>query len=115
MEQYRLKRLWLLVPGMLALVLTGLAQMSSQATEAIFSRGIYPWWSSAWGFLPSLVSFSVAQWVVVGALVAAVAFVTHFAIQLVRGKGKRLLVLWRAIAMALAALSVGYFLFATLC
>ncbi len=115
MEQYRLKRLWLLVPGVLALVLTGLAQISPQATEAIFSRSIYPWWSSAWGFLPSLVSFSVAQWVVVAALFAVVAFVIYYAIQLMRGRGKRLLVLWRAIATALAALSVGFFLFATLC
>ena len=46
-ETYRLKRLWLLMPGAAALVLTWVASANSPLTEAWFSRGVYPWLSSA--------------------------------------------------------------------
>ena len=115
MEKYRLKRFWLLVPGAVALVLTWLAPMNPATTEALFSRGLYLWWSSAWGFLPSLVPFSVAQWVVVAALVLIAVFIIYYIIRLVRGKGERTLILWRAMGTALAAVSIAFFLFATLC
>ena len=59
-ETYRLKRLWLLLPGAAALVLTWVASANPSLTETWFSRGIYPWLSSAWGFPPSLAPFSVA-------------------------------------------------------
>lgn len=112
---YRLKRLWLLVPGALALALTWLAQLSPAVTEAVYARGIYPWLSSAWGFLPSLVSWSVAQWVVVAALAFCAGWLVFYTVALVRGRGKRGLVLWKALTTLAAVVSVGYCIFALMC
>ena len=115
MEKLRLKRLWLVVPGVAALGLTLLAQTNPAATDELFSRGAYPWLSSAWGFLPSLVPWSVAQWVVVAFLVFCIGFIIAYAVKFVRGKGERLLVLWRALATALAVASIGFTIFALMC
>lgn len=114
-ETYRLKRLWLLMPGVAALVLTWVASANPSLTEAWFSRGVYPWLSSAWGFLPSLAPFSVAQWVVVAFLAFCVGWLGFYLVALVRGKGERRFVLWRALATMLAVLSVAYCIFALMC
>lgn len=114
-ETYRLKRLWLLLPGAAALVLTWVASANPSLTEAWFSRGVYPWLSSAWGFLPSLAPFSVAQWVVVAFLAFCVGWLGFYLVALVRGKGERRFVLWRALATMLAVLSVAYCIFALMC
>lgn len=104
-----------MVPGAVALALTWLAQANSGATDTVFSRGIYPWISSAWGFLPSLAPFSVAQWVVVAFLVFCVGWLAFYVIAFVRGKGERGLVAWKALTTLLAVVSVGYFIFALMC
>ena len=114
-ETYRLKRLWLLGPGAAALVLTWVASANPSLTEAWFSRGIYPWLSSAWGYLPSLAPFSVAQWVAVAALTFCIGWLGFYFVAFVRGKGVRRFVLWRALATMLAVLSVGYCIFALMC
>lgn len=115
MEKLKLKRLWLVVPGLVALGLTLLAQAHPGVTDAVFSRGVYPWLSSVWGFLPSLVPFSVAQWVVVAFLLACLFYLAWFGRALVKEKGERRFVLWRALATALAALSIGFTIFALMC
>lgn len=114
-ETYRLKRLWLLMPGVAALVLTWVASANSPLTEAWFSRGVYPWLSSAWGFLPSLAPFSVAQWVVVATLAFCIGWLGFYLVAFVRGRGRRRLVLWRALTTMLAVLSVAYCIFALMC
>lgn len=114
-QTYRLKRLWLLLPGAAALLLTWAASANPSLTEAWFSRGVYPWLSSAWGFLPSLVPWSVAQWVVVAFLAFCIGWLVLYAVALVRSKGARRFVLWRAAATMLAVLSVGYCIFALMC
>ena len=112
---FRLRRLWLLVPGAVALALTWLAQLNPGLTETVYARGIYPWLSSAWGFLPSLVSWSVAQWVVVTFLAFCAGWLVFYIVALVRGRGERCLVLWKALGTALAVVSVGYCIFALMC
>ncbi len=114
-ETYRLKRLWLLLPGAAALVLTWVASANSPLTEAWFSRGVYPWLSSAWGFLPSLAPFSVAQWVVVATLAFCIGWLGFYLVAFVRGRGRRRFVLWRALTTMLAVLSVAYCIFALMC
>lgn len=114
-ETYRLKRLWLLMPGVAALVLTWVASANSPLTEAWFSRGVYPWLSSAWGFLPSLAPFSVAQWVVVAALAFCIGWLGFYLVAFARGHGRRRFVLWRALTTMLAVLSVAYCIFALMC
>lgn len=114
-ETYRLKRLWLLLPGAAALVLTWVASANPSLTEAWFSRGVYPWLSSAWGFLPSLAPFSVAQWVVVAALAFCIGWLGFYLVAFARGHGRRRFVLWRALTTMLAVLSVAYCIFALMC
>ncbi|THG37124.1 DUF3810 domain-containing protein [Adlercreutzia caecimuris] len=114
-QTYRLKRLWFLVPGVIALGLTWLAQLSPTATETVYARGIYPWISSIWGFLPSLVSWSVAQWVVVAFLAFCAGWFAFYIMALARGRGERGLVLWKALTTMAAAVSVGYCIFALMC
>ena len=70
-------RLWLLVPGVVALVLIMLARANPDACEELFSRGAYPWISSVWGYLPSLVGFSMAQWVVIVAVILVICMIVH--------------------------------------
>ena len=166
MEKFRLKRLWLLAPGVLALVLTWIAQANPGLTDEGFSQGVYPGLSSAWGFLPSLVPWSVAQWVVVVFLLFVAGFVVYYLVGLIKGSAlgmrrearsnaertmanenstrdggskaaacdgggqvgtrsdaaatagpvrRRLLILWHALATALAVVSVGYCIFALMC
>ena len=114
-ETYRLKRLWLLAPGIAALLLTWAASANPGLTEMWFSRGVYPWLSSAWGFLPSLAPWSVAQWVVVAFLAFCIGWLVFYTVALVRDAGGRRFVLWRAAATMLAVVSVGYCLFALMC
>ncbi len=114
-QTYRLKRLWLLLPGAAALLLTWVASANPGLTEAWFSRGVYPWLSSAWGFLPSLVPWSVAQWVVVAFLAFCIGWLVFYVVALVRNAGARRFVLWRAVSTMLAVLSVGYCIFALMC
>ena len=93
----------------------GLASANPSLTEAWFSRGVYPWLSSAWGFLPSLAPFSVAQWVVVAALAFCIGWLGFYLVAFVRGRGRRRFVLWRALTTMLAVLSVAYCIFALMC
>lgn len=112
---YRLKRLWLLLPGAAALLLTWAASANPSLTETWFSRGVYPWLSSAWGFLPSLAPFSVAQWVVVATLAFCIGWLGFYLVAFVRGRSRRRFVLWRAVATMFAVLSVAYCIFALMC
>lgn len=115
MQKLLLKRLWLLAPGALALALTWLAQANPQLTEELFSRGIYPWLSSAVALLPSFAEFSVAQWVVVAYVLLCAGFLAYYLVRFIRGKGERGMVAWRAVCGALAIASVTYSGFAVLC
>lgn len=81
-----LRRLWWLLPGIIALALTMLARANPDACEHIFSRGVYPWISSVWGYLPSLTSFSVAQWVVVIAVVSIACMLIYYIVRII-GRG----------------------------
>ena len=114
-ETYRLRRWWLLVPGVVALGLTWAASAHPDLTETWFSRGIYPWLSSVWGFLPALAPFSVAQWVVVAFLAFCLGWLAFYLVALARDKGARRFVLWRALATMLAVLSTGYCIFTLMC
>ena len=110
-----LRRLLWLMPGVVALVLTMLARANPDACEHVFSRGIYPVFSSIWGYLPSLVGFSVAQWVVIIAVVAVIWMLVHYVRRIVTRNGERLRFLFRLVTSLLAVLSVAFFLYATLC
>lgn len=110
-----LRRLWWLLPGIIALALTMLARANSDACEHIFSRGVYPWISSVWGYLPSLTSFSVAQWVVVIAVVSIACMLIYYIMRIITRRGERLRYLYRIVTSLLAIASIAFFLYAMLC
>ncbi len=110
-----LRRLWWLVPGIIALVLTMLARANTDACEHVFSRGVYPWISSVWGYLPSLTSFSVAQWVVVIAVVSIACMLIYYIMRIITRRGERLRYLYRLITSAFSIISIAFFLYAMLC
>lgn len=110
-----LLRLWLLTPGILALAFTMLARANPDACEHVFSRGVYPWISSVWGYLPSLTSFSVAQWVVVIAVVSIACMLIYYIMRIITRRGERLRYLYRLITSAFSIISIAFFLYAMLC
>lgn len=110
-----LRRLWWLLPGIIALALTMLARANPDACEHIFSRGVYPWVSSVWGYLPSLTSFSVAQWVVVIAVVSIACTLIYYIMRIITRRGERLRYLYRIVTSLLAIASIAFFLYAMLC
>lgn len=108
-------RLLLLVPGVVAIVLTMLARANPDACEELFSRGAYPWISSVWGYLPSLVGFSMAQWVVIAAVVLVICMFVHYIIRIITRRGERLRYLYHLITSVLGIISIAFFLYAMLC
>lgn len=110
-----LRRLWWLLPGIIALALTMLARANPDACEHIFSRGVYPWISSVWGYLPSLVGFSVAQWVVIIAVVSIACMLIYYIMRIITRRGERLRYLYRIVTSLLAIASIAFFLYAMLC
>lgn len=110
-----LRRLWLLIPGIIAVVLVLLARNNPDACEHVFSRGIYPWLSSAVAFVPGFVSFSVAQWVVVVACVLVIAMLLYYLIRIIRERGMRLRYAYRLIMSVLGILSFVLFFYTLLC
>ena len=110
-----LRRMWLLVPGVVAFVLTMLARANPDACEELFSRGAYPWISSVWGYLPSLVGFSIAQWVLIIAIILVICMFVHYIIRIITRRGERLRYLYRLITSALGIISIAFFLYAMLC
>lgn len=109
------KRLMLLLPGVIAIVLVMLARSNPDSCESVFSCGVYPWLSSAVAFLPGFVSFSVAQWVVILAVFLVVAMLVYYVVQVFRKRGKRLTYLYRLLMSALGILSFALFFYTVLC
>lgn len=109
------RRLLLLIPGIVAVVLVILARGNAQACEQVFSRGIYPWLSSAIAFLPGFVSFSVAQWFVILAVPLVVSMLAYYVVQVIRKSGMRLRFLFRLLTSTLGIVSLALFFYAMLC
>lgn len=115
MEKLKLKRLWLAVPGLGGAGAYLAGSDSPSVTDAVFSRGIYPWLSSIWGFLPSLAPWSVAQWVVVAFLAFCVGFVVFYVVALVRHRGSDCWCFGVRWPRRWATVSIGFTIFALMC
>ena len=110
-----LRRLWLLVPGIIALVFIVLARSNPDACEHVFSRSVYPAVSSVFGYLPSLTGISVAQWVVIIAVISIACMLIYYIVRIIRRSGERLRYLYRLVTSVIGILSIGFFLYAMLC
>ena len=62
-RKFLLKRMLFVPLGIVALAATSYARKYPDWAEHVYAQGVYPALSSVVGFLPSLVSFSVAEWV----------------------------------------------------
>ena len=68
----------LFVPlGIVALAATSYARKYPDWAEHVYAQGVYPALSSVVGFLPSLVSFSVAEWVAALFLLLSLIHIFH--------------------------------------
>ena len=89
MKKFLLKRMLCIPLGIVALIATWYARANPEWTEQVFSRSVYPALSSAVGFLPSLVSFSVAEWVAVLFLLFCLGYIAYYVRKIVKGEGGR--------------------------
>ena len=80
-----------------------------------YSQAVYPVLSSVVGFLPSLVRFSVAEWVTALFLLFCVGYLVSCVRTLVVSKGARLMAAYRGAMGVVAICCVVYFLFTALC
>ena len=86
MRKYLLKRMLFIPLGIVALAATAFAQANPEAAEW-YAQTVYPAASSAVGFLPSLVGFSVAEWVAALFLLFCLTFL-HFFSEKIKDNGR---------------------------
>lgn len=124
MKKFLPKRLLFILPGIVAYAVTLYAQQNPAWTEQVYSQTVYPALSSVVGFLPSLVRFSLTEWVILLFIVGCVGYVAYYVRAVVKGgaRGKvdtpgesRVVILYRGVVGAVAIVSMLYFLFTALC
>ena len=131
MKKYFLKRMLLIPLGVAAYLVTIFAQAHPDWTEQVYSQSVYPVVSTAVGFVPSLVGFSVAEWVVVLFVLFCLAYVAYYVRKIIMGPSRarassgnedrdghtygRGMAVYRGIAGAIAIACAVYFAFTVLC
>ena len=113
-RKFLLKRMLFIPLGIVALAATMVARANPDAAEW-YSQTVYPVLSSVVGFLPSLVGFSVAEWVTALFLLFCVGYLVSCVRTLVVSKGARLMAAYRGAMGVVAICCVVYFLFTALC
>ncbi|MBO1306051.1 DUF3810 domain-containing protein [Enterococcus sp. 669A] len=115
MRNYFLKRWFWVIPGILAFLLTQYARLHPAWTETVYSLTIYPVLANVVGFLPSLVSFSVTEWLMLLFIVACLIAIIFSVRKFIVTKKERKMLVYRGIVSVLAIVSMIYFLFTLLC
>ena len=110
-RRFLLKRLLFIPLGAIAFATTLYAQGNPAWTEQVYSLSAYPIVSTTVGFLPSLASFSVAEWLAVFRLLFFLGYVVYYIRKMVVNRGERGMTAYRGVAGAVAMLSVVYFCF----
>lgn len=95
--------------------MTLFAQRNPDWTEQVYSQTAYPVLSSIVGFLPSLVRFSLTEWLIVLFALFCLGYVAYYVRKIVVSGDGRGIVLYRAVVGAVAVFSLLYFAFAALC
>lgn len=114
MRRFLLKRMLLIPFGAVALAATMAARANPDAAEW-YASAVYPALSSVVGFLPSLASFSVAEWVAAAFLLFCLAYLACSVRAVIVRKGERGMGAYRGAMGALAIVCVVFFLFTALC
>lgn len=114
-KSLRLKRLLCLLLVPFGLLLANLAVSFPEAAENLYSQGIYKALSAVFGFLSSIVPFSISE-AMLFLLPSALVIYTVFIIAgVVRKKGKRLQYIIRFASTLLCIVSCTYFFFIASC
>lgn len=115
MKKFLLKRLLFILPGVAAYTVTKYAQGNPDWTERVYSRSVYPILSTVVGFLPSLVRFSVTEWLVVLFLLFCLGYIIYHVRKVNISKDGRGMAVYRGVVGAAAILCMVYFVFTALC
>lgn len=78
MRKFLLKRLWCIPFGIIAYAVTLYAQNNTDWTEEVYSQSIYPILASVVGFLPSLVGFSMSEWLMVLFILFCLVYLVYY-------------------------------------
>ena len=115
MKKLFLKRMLFIPLGIIAVAATWYAQGHPDWTEQAFSSTAYPVLSTAVGFLPSLVDFSVAEWLSGAFLLFCLAYAAYYVRKAVIDKDERGMTIYRGTMGAIAIACTVYFAFTFLC
>ncbi|MBC3887405.1 DUF3810 family protein [Acetobacterium paludosum] len=102
-----------MIPGVVAYILNKYAQNHPDWAEQ-YSRTGYPVLSNAVGFLPSLVKFSVGEWLVVLVLLLLLLYIGYYVRKVIISKGTRRMEVYRGVMGIVAMGSMLYFCFTVL-
>ncbi len=115
MKKFLLKRLLFILPGAAAYIVTKYARYNPDWTEKVYSLSVYPVLSTAVGFLPSLVGFSVTEWLVVLFLLFCLGYIVYHVRKVIISKTGRGMAAYRGLVGAVAIFCMVYFVFTALC
>ena len=113
-KKFFLKRMALIPLGVVALAATAYAQANPDAAEW-YAQAAYPVLSSAVGFLPSLVEFSVAEWFVALFALFCLGYAGYYVRKAIASRGERAAVAYRGAMGVVAIACTVYFAFVFLC
>lgn len=114
MKKFFLKRLLFILPGIAAYIVTKYAEYYPDWTEQVYSRTVYPVLSTMVGFIPSQVSFSVAEWLVALFLLFCLGYIVYYVRKIIKSKEERGMVVYRGVAGVVVIFSFIYFCFTAL-
>ncbi|MGH4122208.1 MAG: DUF3810 domain-containing protein [Clostridium sp.] len=113
MKKFLSKRLLFILPGVVAYILNKYAQNHLDWSEQ-YSRSVYLMLSNAVGFLPSLVKFSISEWLVVVVLLFFISYIIYYVRKVIISKGTRRMVVYHGVLGIVAMCSMIYFCFTVL-
>lgn len=87
------------------LLLVWLARQNPELVEAWYSQGFYPAWAGAFLAVTSPLPFSLAELLIIAAILLGVFWLACFVREILRGKGKRLSVTGKYLVLGVGACS----------
>jgi hypothetical protein len=112
---WRLLRFWAVLLLPVSLLLVNLAAAYPAVTERVYSTGMYPVLAGVFGRLSSLVSFSLAEWMVFLGPLALIGYIIVALRGIIRDKSARSHRVSGLAATLCCVLGTGYFLFTVTC
>lgn len=106
-----LKRFWVFIPPVLAVLMYFILPHFPAVTEYVFSRGLFKIITVPLGFVTSLVPISLTEWLVILAAPAVITLLVILIVKLVKRKGGRKKLLLKAGKFTVAVVSILSFMY----